>query len=230
MAGNRRVKSSMKSSTLPRRFRSSARSPWRCGSSTPDTAACARADRGKRRRDDGAACRRAPAARTYPSGPRAREAIQERRHRADVERVRAQPQQVVQEPVISSNITRMYSARIGTSMPAARWRGSTRARWTLSTRNRAGPCTATGHRSCIRQASRSPGAEPVRVRALDDLAVELQHQAQDAVRRRMLGAEVHGVVADLGHGQPLRNLRSRQFSSRMIRGVLRAARWSPAGR
>jgi len=39
----------------------------------------------------------------------------------------------------------------------------------------------------------------VRVGALDHLAVELQHQAQHAVRRRVLRAEVERVVADLGH-------------------------------
>ena len=41
----------------------------------------------------------------------------------------------------------------------------------------------------------------VRVGLLDDLAVELQHQAQHAVRRRVLRPEVHGVVADLGGGR-----------------------------
>ena len=39
----------------------------------------------------------------------------------------------------------------------------------------------------------------VRVGALDDLAVELEHQAQHAVRRRMLRPEVQRVVADLSH-------------------------------
>ena len=39
----------------------------------------------------------------------------------------------------------------------------------------------------------------VRIGALDHLAVELQHQPQHAVRRRMLGAEVHCVVLDLSH-------------------------------
>jgi hypothetical protein len=39
----------------------------------------------------------------------------------------------------------------------------------------------------------------VRVRPLDDFAVQLEHQPQHAVGRRMLRAEVHGVVADLGH-------------------------------
>jgi hypothetical protein len=36
----------------------------------------------------------------------------------------------------------------------------------------------------------------MRIDALDDLAVELQHQAQHAVRRRMLRAEVDVEVAD----------------------------------
>jgi hypothetical protein len=35
----------------------------------------------------------------------------------------------------------------------------------------------------------------VRVGPLDDLAVQLQHQAQHAVRRRVLRAEVQRVVA-----------------------------------
>jgi hypothetical protein len=39
----------------------------------------------------------------------------------------------------------------------------------------------------------------VRVGALDDLAVQLQHQAQHAVRGRVLRPEVQGVVLDLSH-------------------------------
>ena len=35
--------------------------------------------------------------------------------------------------------------------------------------------------------------------ALNNLAVELEHQAQHAVRRRVLRAEVKGVVAYFGH-------------------------------
>ena len=42
----------------------------------------------------------------------------------------------------------------------------------------------------------------VRVGPLDHLAVELQHEAQHAVRRRVLRAEVQRVVADLCHGAP----------------------------
>jgi hypothetical protein len=40
----------------------------------------------------------------------------------------------------------------------------------------------------------------VRVGALHDLAVELEHQAQHAVRGRVLRAEVQGVVLDFSHG------------------------------
>ena len=43
----------------------------------------------------------------------------------------------------------------------------------------------------------------VRIGALDDFAVDLEHQAQHAVRRRMLRAEVHRVIADLSHCQLL---------------------------
>ncbi len=39
----------------------------------------------------------------------------------------------------------------------------------------------------------------VRIGALDDLAVELEHEPQHAVRRRVLRAEIHRVVADLSH-------------------------------
>ena len=37
------------------------------------------------------------------------------------------------------------------------------------------------------------------VRALDHLAVELEHEAQHAMRRRMLRPKVHRVVANLSH-------------------------------
>ena len=46
----------------------------------------------------------------------------------------------------------------------------------------------------------TPVQQPdVRVGLLHDFAVHLQHQAQHAVRRRMLRTEVHRVVADLVH-------------------------------
>ena len=42
----------------------------------------------------------------------------------------------------------------------------------------------------------------MRIDALHDLAVELQHQAQHAVRRRMLRPEIDGEVAQRGFGHP----------------------------
>ena len=39
----------------------------------------------------------------------------------------------------------------------------------------------------------------VRIGLLNDFAVHLEHQAQHAVRSRMLRAEVHGVVANFSH-------------------------------
>ena len=39
----------------------------------------------------------------------------------------------------------------------------------------------------------------VRIGALNDFAVELEHQPQHAVGRRVLRPEVHRVVPDLGH-------------------------------
>ncbi|MNW05277.1 hypothetical protein D3C71_2015000 [compost metagenome] len=40
----------------------------------------------------------------------------------------------------------------------------------------------------------------VRIGALDDFAVELEHQAQHAVRCRVLRSEVQGIVLDFSHG------------------------------
>jgi hypothetical protein len=58
----------------------------------------------------------------------------------------------------------------------------------------------TAGRSCLGELLGRPVQEPdVRVRALDHLAVELEHEPQHAVGRGMLGPEVHGVVADFSH-------------------------------
>ena len=39
----------------------------------------------------------------------------------------------------------------------------------------------------------------VRIGLMDDLALQFQHQAQHAVCRRVLGAEIHRVTLDLSH-------------------------------
>jgi hypothetical protein len=65
----------------------------------------------------------------------------------------------------------------------------------------------------------------VRVGALHDLAIELQHQAQHTVRGRVLRAEVQGVILDVSHGvSTLGTCRPQcsppYASSRMMRGVI----------
>ena len=45
----------------------------------------------------------------------------------------------------------------------------------------------------------------MRIDALDHLAVELEHQPQHAVRRRMLRPEIDGEIADCGFGHQLTN-------------------------
>ena len=56
----------------------------------------------------------------------------------------------------------------------------------------------------------------VRVGADDDFAVQLQNQPQNPVRRRMLRAEVHRVVAYFRHAQSSSRAKS---GSRTMRGV-----------
>ena len=108
--------------------------------------------------------------------------------------------------MISSNITRMYCARIGTSTPSsfsiARHVGVLVAhhRHVVEAVHVA---AATGCR-CLRLGELLGGAvqqADVRIGALDHFAVELQHQAQHAVRGRVLRTEVQRVVLDFSHGR-----------------------------
>ena len=57
----------------------------------------------------------------------------------------------------------------------------------------------------------------MRIGAHDHLAVKLEHETQYAVRRRMLRAKVHCVVAYFSHGD---YSRSPYCGSRTIRGVI----------
>ena len=105
--------------------------------------------------------------------------------------------------VTSSNITRMYCARTGTVTPSRRLDGhdvgvlvahhrhvveTVHVADRLVERLRLGELLG----AAMQQAD-------VRIGLLDDFAVHLEHQAQHAVRRRMLRTEVHRVVADLVH-------------------------------
>ena len=56
----------------------------------------------------------------------------------------------------------------------------------------------------------------MRVDALDHLAVELQHKAQNAVRRRMLRAEVDGEVAEVFAAARLMVLSLPRLSLRLL--------------
>ena len=89
------------------------------------------------------------------------EAVQEHGHRADVERVRAEPQQMIEDAgdLVEHAPGCTAPAAAPRCRAASRSPGSRRARCTSWTRSRAGPCRAApACRSCARPASRWPGA------------------------------------------------------------------------
>ena len=131
------------------------------------------------------------------------EAVEEHRHRAAVEPVRAEPQQVVQD---ARDLVEHHAdvLRAHRHVDAEQ----------LLDRQAVGVLVAH-HRHVVEPVhvrqrldvgarlgellGRAVQQADVRVGALDHLAVELEHQAQHAVRRRMLRAEVQRVVLDLSH-------------------------------
>ena len=134
------------------------------------------------------------------------EAVQEHRHRADVERVRAEPQQMIQDArdlvehhadVLRAQ--RHFDAeqlldRHAVRVLVAHHRHVVEP---VHVRQRLDEGLVLGELfgGPVQQAD-------VRIGALDHLAVELEHQAQHAVRRRMLRPEIHGVVSNLSHAIP----------------------------
>jgi len=130
--------------------------------------------------------------------------VEKRRHAADVERVRAYPEQMVQDPrdLVEHHTDVLRAKRdLDSEQPLDR---------------EAIRVLVAHHRHVIQPVHvrqrlqvglvfgeffRRPMQEPdVRIRALDDLSVELEHQPQHAVRSRVLGPEVHRVVANFSHG------------------------------
>ena len=96
----------------------------------------------------------------------------------------------------------MSCPRRGTSMPSSRSVGETEGMLLVHRRDVVEP-VEIGHRLQIGlmldQLLRAAMEEAdMRVDALDDLAVELKHQTQHAMRGRVLRAEVDVEVADVG--------------------------------
>ena len=131
------------------------------------------------------------------------ERVQEGRHRADVERMRAEPQQVIQdardlvehhadvlralrdvdpEQTLDGEAVGVLVAHHGHVVE------------TVHVRQRLDVGLVLGE--LLGRAMQEPD---VRVGALDDFAVELEHEAQHAVGRRVLRSKVHGVVANFSH-------------------------------
>ena len=154
------------------------------------------------------------------------EAEQEHRHGADVEAVRAEPHEVIQD---ARDLIEHHADVLRTL-------GRHDAEQALDGEH-VGVLVAH-HRDVIEPVHVADGLverlrlgellgaavqQPdVRVGLLDDFAIELEHQAQHAVRRRMLRAEVHRVVADLGHRGMFGSLRAgwhHLAAGRLLRGA-----------
>ena len=131
------------------------------------------------------------------------EGIEKDRHRADVERVCAEPQEVIQD---AGDLVEQYA-------DVLRALGHLDAEQPLD-RHHVG-MFVDHHRHVVEAIHVGDGLDEglvlgqflggamqqadVRIGTLDHLAVQFQHQAQHAVRGRMLGAEIHRVVADFRH-------------------------------
>ena len=150
------------------------------------------------------------------------ERVQEHRHRADVERVRAEPQQVVHQPrdLVEHHADVLRAQRhldveqlLDREHVAVLVAHHRHVVEPVHVRHRLeiGP----GLGELLGRAMQQPD---VRIGALHDLAVELEHEAQHAVGRRMLRTEVQRVVLDLCHGY-LRNS-AVSLLSRITRGMI----------
>ena len=131
------------------------------------------------------------------------ERVQERRHRADVQRVRAQPQQVIEDArdLVEHHADVLRAQRhFRSEQPLDR-----HAIGVLVAHHRhvVEPVHVRQRldvRLVLRELFGGAVQEAdVRIGALDDFAVELEHEAQHAVGRRMLRPKVHRVVANFSH-------------------------------
>ncbi len=128
------------------------------------------------------------------------EAEEEHRHRADVEAVRAEPHEVVQD---ARDLVEHHAdvLRALGGLDAEQPLDGEHVRVLVTHHGHVvepvhvadGLVEGLGLGQLLGAAVQQPD---VRIGLLDDLAIELEHQAQHAVRRRMLRPEVHRVVSD----------------------------------
>jgi hypothetical protein len=131
------------------------------------------------------------------------ERVQERAHGAHVERVRAEPHQVVQQArdFIEHDADVLRAHR---HFDADQLFDGHHVRMLVAHHRHVVEAVHVRHRLQVRARfselfGRAVQQADVRVGALDDFAVELEHQAQHAVRGRVLRAEVQGVIFKLSH-------------------------------
>ncbi len=131
------------------------------------------------------------------------ETVEEHSHGADVERVRPQPEQVVQHPgdLVEHHADVLRTLRhldpeqlfdrqyIGVLVAHHR-----HVVEPVHVRHRLQESLVLG-----KLLGRAMQKADVRIGALDHLAVQFQHQPQHPVRRGVLRPKVHGVISDLSH-------------------------------
>src|SRR5690606_6374720 len=131
------------------------------------------------------------------------EGVQEHGHRAHVERVRAQRHQVVEQArdLVEHDADVLRAQR---RLDAQQLLDGHDVRVLVAHHGDVVEAVHVGQRLDVGLVFGQLFGGPVqqadvRVGTLDDFAVELEHQAQHAVRGRVLGAEVQGVVLDFCH-------------------------------
>ena len=130
------------------------------------------------------------------------ERVEEGRHSAHIERMRAEPQQVIQDPRdLVEHHPDVESALRNLDAEQPLDRKAVRVLVAhhrhviepihVRQRLQIGPRLRELFGRAVQQAD-------VRIGALDHLAVELEHEAQHAVSRRVLRPKIHRVIADFG--------------------------------
>ena len=169
------------------------------------------------------------------------EGVKKHRHRPDVERVRAEPKEMIQNP------RQFVEQNADIARPQRRLDAEDffdRHHIRVLVHHHRHIIEAIHIRHGLQKGlllgeffGRAMQKPDVRIGAGDDFAVEFQHQAQNAVRRRVLRPEVHRVIADVGHGfirsrAAARRRRLRVRSPRRARRAAqsRAAESKPARR